>query len=93
MAIFIKDPGALVDYAVDWSAGYLGGATIATSTWAVSPAGTGGVTVAASLVDAGRAVATLSGGAAGTVYHITNRVLFSDGRLDERQLILRVEDR
>ena len=90
MAIFLKDAGATIDYAVDWSAGYLAGQTITASAWAVAPPG---VVVAASVVDAGRTVATLSGGVPGLVYRITNRVTFSDGRTDERMLVLRVEDR
>jgi hypothetical protein len=81
VAIFVKDPGATLDYAVDWSALYLAGQTIIGSAWAVTPPG---VTVAASIIDAGKTVATLSGGVAGLVYHITNRVNFSDGRSDER---------
>lgn len=90
MAIFVKDPGATIDYAVDWSAGYLDGQTITGSEWQVAPAG---VSVLASAIDTGRTLATLSGGAAGTLYHVTNRVTFSDGRRDERLLALRVENR
>ncbi len=93
MAIFLKDSGALVDYAVDWSAGYLAGATIAESTWSVEPGGSGAVSIAETRVEGGRAIAILSGGQAGTVYHVTNRVTFSDNNADERVLILRVEDR
>ncbi len=93
MAIFLKDPGALVDYAVDWSAGYLAGATIAESTWAIEPGGSGAVSVAETRVDGGRAIAILSGGQSGIVYHVTNRVTFSDSSSDERVLVLRVEDR
>lgn len=93
MAIFLKDPGAVIDYAVDWSAGYLAGQTIIASDWSVAPGSAGGITVAAAVIEAGRTVATLSGGQPGSVYRITNRVTFSDGRSDERLLTLRVEDR
>lgn len=91
MAIFLKDPGAMVDYAVEWSADYLAGATITASAWAVTPAG--GITVAASAIAPGRTTVTLAGGRVGTLYHITNRVDFSNGRRDARLLALRVEDR
>ena len=93
MAIFLKDPGALVDYAVEWSADYLVGATITGSTWAVTPADAGAVTVAASAIAPGRTTATLAGGRVGCLYHITKTVNFSNGRHDARLLVLRVEDR
>lgn len=90
MAIFVKDPGATIDYAIDWSAGYLAGQAIIASAWAVTPPG---IIIEASSIAAEKTVATLSGGVAGLVYHITNRVNFSDGRSDERMLVVRVEDR
>lgn len=93
MTIFLKDPGATIDYAVDWSAGYLAGQTITTSTWDVVPLGDDAVAVDASGIEAGKTVATLSGGREGLLYQITNRVTFSDGRIDERMLALRVEER
>ena len=93
MTIFLKDPSATIDYAVDWSAGYLTGQTIDSSEWRVSPSGAGSITVEASHMVPGQTVATLSGGQPGCVYQLTNAVLFSDGRRDERMLVLRVEDR
>ena len=93
MAIFLKDPGAAVDYAVDWSAGYLAGQAIAASAWSVSPGGAGAVTIGADRIEAGRTVVRLSGGQVGTLYQITNQVTFSDGSADQRLLVLRVEDR
>jgi hypothetical protein len=93
MTIFVKDPSATIDYGVDWSAGYLAGQTISGSEWRVSPAGAGAITIEASQVMPGRTVATLSGGQPGCVYQISNLVVFSDGRRDERMLVLRVEDR
>lgn len=93
MAIFVKDPAALVDYAIDWNAGYLGDQVITSSVWRVSPAEAGGMAVATSAILPGKTIATLSGGTAGRVYHVTNAVTFSDGRSDERALVVRVEDR
>lgn len=93
MAIFVKDPEATIDYAIDWSAGYLGGRTITGSAWRVAPAGVGAVNVAASAISAGGTTATLAGGVPGCIYHIINMVTFSDSRTDERMLVLRVEDR
>ncbi len=93
MAIFLKDPAAAIDYAIDWAAGYLDGATIAGSDWRVTPDQPGGVAVAATLTAPGLTGATLTGGGRGRVYRVTNAVTLSDGRHDERTLDLRVEDR
>ena len=91
MAIFLKDPAAVIDYAVDWAAAYLAGQTIISSGWTVAP--DGALVVAAASLDGGRTTATLSGGQRGHVYRLTNTVTFSDGRRDERSLDVRVEDR
>jgi hypothetical protein len=93
MSIYLKDPQASVDYAIDWPAAFIGPATIASSEWAVTPDEAGGIAVAASSLDGGRCVATLEGGIAGRVYRVRNRLLLSDGRSDERSLMLRVEER
>lgn len=93
MAIFVKDPDAVIDYAVDWSAGYLAGEQITDSVWSVAPVAAGGVAVMTSRTDGSKAIATLSGGHVGLVYRVTNRVVFSDGRNDERALVVRVEER
>ncbi|MBC7520238.1 MAG: hypothetical protein H7268_03980 [Sandarakinorhabdus sp.] len=93
MAIFVKDPAALVDYAVDWTAGYLVNQTITSSAWRVVPDGAGTIVVEAQSIEPGRTTATLSGGRNGCLYHVTNTVGTSDGRTDERTLVVRVEDR
>ena len=93
MGIFLKDPAARLDYAVDWSTTYLNGATIIVSDWHVDPVETAGITVGATLVAPTRTGATLDLGVPGHVYRIANRVTLSDGRRDERTLSLRVEAR
>ena len=92
MAIFLKDPMAVIDFAIDWSANGPADRTITESVWAVAPGGNGAVVVEAAVRDPQRSVATLSGGAPGQLYHVTNHVTFSDGRSDERTLVVRVED-
>lgn len=94
MSIFVKDPGSVLDHAVDWDAGYLAGRQISQSTWQVQPAGGPDALLAgdARIVD-GRAIITLSGGQAGTVYRVSNQVTLSDGSSDERTLVVRVEAR
>lgn len=93
MTIFVKDPAASIDYAVDWSAGYLAGQVIGLSTWAVLPDGADAVRIEASSIAGDQTEATISGGTVGTVYRVTNAVTFSDARRDERTLVLRVENR
>lgn len=90
MAVYLKDPAGRLEYAIDWAA--TGGAIVA-SDWSVAPAETGGVAIAEPAVTATRTQAVLAGGMAGKVYRVTNRVTFVDGRIDERSLALRVEER
>jgi hypothetical protein len=91
MTLFLKDPGAVVDHAVDWDAGYLAGRVIVTSVWSALPAG--GLTLGNARIEAGRTAITLNGGTAGQVCRVTNRVTLNDGSSDERTLVVRVEER
>lgn len=93
MSFYLKDPQSRVDYAIDWAPGYLDGQTIATSSWTVVPVEPGGIAVDEASVDLTRAAVTLSGGVAGHVYSVSNRVTLSDGRSDDRSITLRVEQR
>ncbi len=90
MGMFLKDPAARLDYAVDWSTNYLGSATIAGSDWDVEPPG---ATVATTVLSANRTGATIEGGVPGEIYRIVNRITLSDGRRDDRSLVIRVEAR
>lgn len=87
--LWLKDPAARLDCAVDW-AGWLEGRTLGASAWRVTPEG---LRVAASGVDGARAVATVEGGSAGCVYRLVNEVLASDGARDARQVVVRLETR
>lgn len=93
MSFYLKDPGSRIDYAIDWGASYLDGQIVAGSAWSVFPGEAGGVAVDGSSFDLTRTAATLSGGVLGHVYSVTNRVTLSDGRVDERSITVRVEDR
>lgn len=92
MSFYLKDPGSRVDYAMDWR-GYLDGQIIAASAWSVSPDDEGGIAIEAESFDLEQAAVTLSGGVAGQVYAVVNRVTLSDGAIDERALTIRVEER
>ncbi len=93
MDYYLKDPGASIDYSFDWNAGYLSGQTVATSAWSVVPGEADGVRVVSASSTLRQTGALVAGGVAGRVYRLTNLVTLSDGRVDERTLVLRVEGR
>lgn len=93
MSLLLKDPGALLDYSIDWGAEYLSGDAIADSLWTVSPDEPGGVAVEASAFDANLATVSAGGGVPGQIYRLTNRVVLTSGRTDARSVMLRVEKR
>lgn len=92
MSLYVKDPQARVDHAIDWSA-YLAQQSLVASLWTVSPQEDGGLQVEDAVFEAQRSSARLSGGIVGRVYRLTNRVTLSDGQVDERSVTMRVEER
>jgi hypothetical protein len=91
--MFLKDPDAVIDYQVDWTAAIGAGNGLQSSQWAVQPSESGGIVVISSAVEAAVATVRLSGGVAGHVYQVGNRIALTDGTIDERSLIVRVGDR
>lgn len=87
-----KDPGATLDYAVDWSDWLEAGETISDSEWTVEAGLTEEASPAPSELD-GITTIWLSGGTAGAYYTVTNTITTSVGRIDERSLIIRCVDR
>lgn len=94
MTLLLKDPQAVLDYAIDWGADYLGDDdALADSSWSVAPDEADGVTVVGSgFADRVSTVQT-GGGIAGRIYRLANRVVTRSGRIDERSIVLRVEQR
>ncbi len=91
MQVYVKDPGATLDYAINWNAGYLqSGETLSSSIWTIFPAD---MTQISATSTAGVASITVSGGAAGQIYQLSNRITTSLGRTDERSITIRVEQR
>ncbi len=87
----VKDPAASLDYQVDWT-DWLGADVISASTWTVaSPAG--GLSAGASSFTDTAAKVWLSGGTAGQVVRVTNRITTSIGRIDERSFNVRLAER
>ncbi len=91
--LFLKDPDAVLDYRMDWTDALAEGVALSTSTWSVSPAIAGGLEVRESALDGGVTVVHLAGGVAGHVYRVSNEVTMSDGNIDGRSLVVRVEER
>jgi hypothetical protein len=86
-----KDPNAALDYTIDW-ADWLGADVIAASTWTVaSPAG--GLASATPSFTNTTAKTWLSGGTAGQVVRVTNRITTSLGRIDDRSFNVRLVER
>jgi hypothetical protein len=93
MTLLLKDPGALLDYSIDWGAEYLGDDQLAESAWSVAPDEAGGVTIAASEFDATTSTVKAGGGVPGRIYRLVNTVALGSGRIDSRAVVLRVEKR
>lgn len=93
MTLMLKDPGAALDYAVDWGAEYLNGDALIQSSWAVVPVEPAGLTIVASRFDASLAHVTAAGGVPGHLYQLTNSVTLQSGLTDSRSIVLRVEAR
>lgn len=91
--MFLKDPDAVIDYRIDWSAAIGAGGTLQSSQWVVQPVEAGGVAVQSSAIAGQVATVRLGGGLPGHVYTVGNRVSLVDGSIDERSLTLRVENR
>ncbi len=91
--MFLKDPEAELEYCVDWTDALVADVSIVSSEWRVRPAEPGGISIGVARVGDGVAAAHLGGGVPGHVYEVGNLVTFSDGTMDERSMVLRLEDR
>ncbi len=91
MSVLVKDPDAVLDYTLDWSADYLAsGETISTSSWAVTPTG---LTIDSDSNDTTTTTVFVSGGTRGKIYRLTNTITTSESRTEQRSLTIRVEER
>jgi hypothetical protein len=83
---FTKDPGARLDYQIDWS-DWLDADTISTSAWTVPS----GITQYGSATNT-TTTATIwfSGGTAGSTYEITNQITTAAGRINEQTFSIRI---
>ena len=91
IADYTKDPNAVLDYSIDWSAWLPSGDTIASVEWSAT-----GVTVSslpAPSVASGIATVWILGGTADSDGVVTCQVTTTAGRVDERSIRIRVRDR
>ena len=80
----VKDPDSIIDYGVDWSAWLALDETILTSVWLV-PAG---LTSDSEAFTTTATAIFLSGGDVGTTYTLTNRIVTSEGRTEDRSMFI-----
>jgi hypothetical protein len=85
---FYKDPNAVLDYVIDWTT-WLGSDTISSSTWTVPT----GITQVQATNTTKLATIWLSGGTAGELYTLTNRIVTTGGRTEDRSITIAVRGR
>jgi hypothetical protein len=94
MTLVLKDPASVLDYAIDWGAQYLDPTDmLAESSWSVVPVEDGGVAIVSSDISDRVSTVNVQGGVPGRIYRLFNRVVAQSGRIDERSVVLRVEQR
>jgi hypothetical protein len=90
-----KDPDAIRDYAIDWSAD-IGAATISTSTWLLDGATWTGAATLTKVQSSNTTTGTIvriSAGTAGETYRVTNHVVLSNGEEDDWTETLKIKAR
>lgn len=87
---FIKDPDAVLDYGFDWSDWLAAGETIVSSAWA---ADSSDITIDSDTFGDTSATVWLSGGTVGTEYKLTNHIVTSAGREDDRTIVIKAKER
>lgn len=91
--MFLKDPDAILEYRVDWNDALVLGVSIMASEWRVKPVEEGGIAIVSTSREDGFGKVVLNGGLPGHVYEVGNLVTMSDGTVDERTVVIRVENR
>ena len=84
-----KDPDAILDWVWDWNEWLDDGETITNSQFIT----TVGLTIDSIANTTKTATVWLSGGTAGQVYQVTNRITTTAGRTDDRSITIRVTER
>lgn len=82
---FVKDPQAILDYAINWAT-WLGADAISSSVWEADD----GITIVSHSHDATTATVWLSGGTHGVTYNLTCHIVTAAGREDDRTITVKV---
>ena len=85
---FTKDPNAVLDYTIDWSAWLSHQDTITNAT----ATATTGITVNSVSRTTTQTTVWLSGGSAGSSYEVTVRITTNGGRTDDRSITIVCKD-
>lgn len=92
LVTFVKDPDARLDYTIRWSAWLATGDTIASVDWAVT---TGDVTIGsgayAPSVSGTSSTVWIEGGT--TMSTVRARITTTAGRIDDRSITVRIQER
>lgn len=88
IAVFVKDPDAVLDYALNWTK-WLEGDSLVSGTWTIDA----GPTIASQNVSGGIVTMWLSGGTDATTYAARCRVVTTAGRTDDRTIQIQVRER
>lgn len=84
MKTYLQDGSARLDYSINWTS-FLNGATITASLWNST------LTIADDTYTDTTTQAFVSGGAVGTSYEVKNIINTSDGRVDARTFLVKIE--
>jgi len=89
-----KDPGATLDYNIDWSDWLPTGDSISTSTWTQESVHTGGnLTLGGSSVANNVTSVLISSGREGEIYTVRNTITTNENLTDVRRFRIRIEKR
>lgn len=86
----IKDPDAVLDYVLDWTA-WLADITDTLASHTVTP--DLGITLDSSTIDGNKVVAWLSGGTEGETYQVVFHIVTASGREDDRSIFVTIAER
>ena len=92
IAKFVKDPGAKLDYTIDWSAWMTGSDEINTVTTVPAVGVASGITVTQATKTSSSTTVWVSGGVAGTSYSVTVKIVTTQLREDERTITIVCKD-
>jgi hypothetical protein len=85
MKTLVKDPSAVKDYGFDWTLWMSSGDTISTSTFSGGLLG-----VTSSSISSYNTTCFVTCGTAGTFHKVTNRIITSQGRTEERSFDMQI---